>query len=543
MICTTLPIVAAIVNAATLAGTWTSTHVFGPAAPPGVVVVRSSPWKTHDTRYADGSELRVRFADAHLIGQWIQPANAENSNRVTSPITFINVGQGRWRGVIRAAQDFQHLLLYVRGGPDGTAQAFFRNPERNAGARVGMRDVKVSGDFVHLRRSGAPDIVGRWSRQSKTLTLQDPGLPGTFVFTRIDESPLPQYRYARPSETGDGWHTGTLAEVGMDGSAIVSLINKIRSTAPSLRAPYIQSLLIARHGRLVLDAYFNGYDASRPHDVRSAGKSVTTLLVGKAIEHSRSFSPGSRVAAILSQYSPFANDDGRKERITLSNLMSMSAGYACDDNDGASPGGEDRMQSQIAQPDWYKFTVDLPMLFDPGSHALYCSAEINLLGAIVSKETRSWLPDYFYDNFARPMDFGPYAMWLVPPPVDDAYMAGGDEFRPRDFLKFGQLFLNGGRWNGRQIVAASWLAECGKKHAYVEDGGGDYGYGWHLSTFHVRGRTIHAISAGGNGGQLLYVVPQLDMAVIITAANYGQYPVWNRFGKQIVEDGILPATR
>jgi len=263
--------------------------------------------------------------------------------------------------------------------------------------------------------------------------------------------------------------------------------------------------------------------------VRSAGKSVTTLLVGHAIADTHAFSPQTRIASLLTQYAPFANDDSRKQAITVANLMSMSAGYDCDDNADNSPGGEDQMQSQAAQPDWYKFTLDLPMLFAPGTRALYCSAEINLLGAIVSKETGAPLTTYFEQRFGKPMQFGEYGMWLMPPPTSAAYMAGGDLFRPRDFLKFGQLFLNHGRWNGKQIIDAAWLADSSAKHSYVEDGGGDYGYGWHLVTYTIHGRTIRAINAGGNGGQLLYIFPQLDMVVMITAANYGQFPVWHAF--------------
>jgi CubicO group peptidase (beta-lactamase class C family) len=120
-------------------------------------------------------------------------------------------------------------------------------------------------------------------------------------------------------------------------------------------------------------------------------------------------------------------------------------------------------------------------------------------------------------------------------------MAGGDRFRPRDFLKFGQLFLNGGTWNGRRILDADLLRDCATKHSYVNGGGGDYGYGWHLATYQVHGKTIRAVNAGGNGGQLLYVFPQLDMAVMITAANYGQYRVWKTFGEDLVPNGILAA--
>ncbi len=313
--------------------------------------------------------------------------------------------------------------------------------------------------------------------------------------------------------------------------------------SPTLRSPYIQSITIARHGRLVLDEYFYGFTPATPHDVRSAGKSVTTLMVGRAIEDKRRFSPQTPVLSFLPEYLPVAHDDARKRRMTVAHLMTMSSGLACDDN---SPGNEDTMQAQTAQPDWYKYTLDLPMQYEPGSRAFYCTAGINLLGAIVSRATGLPLDRYFYERFGSPMQFRQYAMWLMPPPTNAAYMGGGDYFRPRDFLKFGQLFLNHGLWNGRQIVDASWLrASVVARTVMNEDAAGEgdrYGYGWHLASLTIDGRPYGVINAGGNGGQIMAVIPQLDMAVMIAAGNYNQYPVWRAFLQQVVGTAIRAAT-
>jgi CubicO group peptidase (beta-lactamase class C family) len=112
-------------------------------------------------------------------------------------------------------------------------------------------------------------------------------------------------------------------------------------------------------------------------------------------------------------------------------------------------------------------------------------------------------------------------------------MGGGDYFRPRDFLKFGQLFLSHGVWNGQQIVGDAWLRASIVKRAVMNEdavGEGDrYGYGWHLAELSIGGRKYSVVNAGGNGGQLLIIVPKLDMLVMITAGNYGQYPVWKNF--------------
>lgn len=413
-----------------------------------------------------------------------------------------------------------HYFLVVSKRPDGTFRAFIRNPEENAGV------------FIKTQTVGTDAL-----NADGTLTFEH------LTFHRPTQSDLrwyhplatPAWRYVRPSELGDGWSVGTLNAVGMRAAPIAALMNSIAEIrTPTLRSPYIQSVAIARHGVLVLDQYFYGFTAGYPHDVRSAGKSVTTLIAGRAMQDTHAFSPSSRVLDLLKQYLPVRNDDARKRRMTVANLMTMAPGLACDDNDDASPGNEGTMQSQPAGTDWYRYTLDLPMASEPGTRAMYCTAGINLLGAIVRTQTHTPLQRYFDERFARPMQFGRYYMWLMPPPANAAYMGGGDRIRPRDFLKFGQLLLDRGRWHGKQIVDASWIAQSVQPRTAPIGEGDRYGYGWHIVDVRVDGRTYRVINAGGNGGQLLIVVPALDVAGMVTAGNYNQFPVWRKFLPEVV---------
>ncbi len=423
----------------------------------------------------------------------------------------------------------EHYFLVVTKVDNGGFQAFVRNPEYNAGARIGTRPIMpraLNGDgtltFGQWRFHRATPAELRWFYPLPTRT----------------------WRYEEPQELPDGWDVGTLVQAGMREAPIAALLSGIANKrAPTLRTPYIQSVSIARHGRLVLDQYFYGFTAADPHDVRSAGKSITTLLVGRAIEDTHGFSPSSRVLSLLRAYLPVKNDGARKRRMTAANLMTMASGLACDDNDDASPGNEDTMQSQPQGTNWYRYTLDLPMTSEPGTRAVYCSAGINLLGAIVQTQTHVPLETYFRDRFAAPMQFGTYNMWLMPPPANAAYMAGGDRFRPRDFLKFGQLLLDGGKWRGRQIAGASWIAQSIVPRTAPVGEGDRYGYGWHLTQVRVGERTYGVVNAGGNGGQLMIVVPSLDVAVMVTAGNYNQYPVWRKFLPEVVTAVIRSCTQ
>src|SRR5207302_5181519 len=120
------------------------------------------------------------------------------------------------------------------------------------------------------------------------------------------------------------------------------------------------------------------------HDLRSAGKTFASVLLGAAMKQGVSIGPQTPIYTLLSAKAPFANPDPRKSGITLAHLMTHTSGLACDDNDDASPGNESTMQSQTAQPDWWKYTLDLPMAHDPGTRYAYCSAGMNLMGAALT---------------------------------------------------------------------------------------------------------------------------------------------------------------
>ncbi len=440
-----------------------------------------------------------------------------------------------------------HYFLVVSSDGHGGVTAFVRNPEANVGAFIGDRSVIVNRTHLILQRPSHADVTGSMNGDG-TLTLQKVAEDGSDVrfhlATPVDlqwfyPNATGTWQYREPAALADGWRVGTLSSAGMQLAPIAALVNGIVATRkPTLRSPYIQSVAVARHGELVLDEYFYGFNQAYPHDVRSAAKSVTGLMLGRAIEDTHTFGVGSPVLALLPQFRDVLNDDSRKKRMTVGDLLTMASGLACDDNDDASPGNEDTMQSQPPGTDWYKYTLDLPMTHDPGTYAVYCSGGINLLGAVIQTQTHVALTDYFQQRFAAPMQFQTFNMWLMPPPANAAYMAGGDRIRPRDFLKFGELLLDGGRWNGRQIVNASWIAQSTIPRTAPVGEGDRFGYAWHITNVPVAGRSYTVVSAGGNGGQLMLVVPQLDLAMMLTAGNYGQYPVWGKFLSEFASAAI-----
>jgi CubicO group peptidase (beta-lactamase class C family) len=158
---------------------------------------------------------------------------------------------------------------------------------------------------------------------------------------------------------------------------------------------------------------------------------------------------------------------------------------------------------------------------------------------VTRNATGTWLPEFFRANLAQPLDIRHYHFNLMP--NGDGYGAGGLYLRPRDQLKLGQLFLAGGVWNGRRVVSSDWVAQSTREHAIYS--GHSYGLAWHLRTVAVGTRRYSLYAAEGNGGQLVIVVPDLQLVVQFSGGNYGAFPVWIKCVTELLPGFILPAVR
>jgi len=565
----TAPARAASAEAGALAGVWESDRVFGPEVRGALALSRGpSGWTASIGPFTvaareengeisfglpgDRGAFRGRRRGAAVEGNWIQPVSVTDGCRYATPVALAKISGDAYRGEVRPLEDRLTLDLVIRRAADGAVTAFIRNPQRNAGLRLGALAVSRSGDTVTLSPPSRPPIVGRAHDGGKWLSFAFPFADGTFDFTRraADDAfgvvpripPAEGAALARPPETRDGWKTSTLAEAGLDPAPIEALVRAILARrADSVRSPSVQSLLIARHGKLALEEYFEGFSREATHDWRSASKSLTSLLAGVAIDHGAKFGPETPVYPLFPGGGALVQKKPRRARITVENLLTMTTGWACDDYDDASPGNEDTMQEQAAQPDWYRFALELPSIAEPGGpRSFYCSAAMNLAGGVIARAAGVRLEDEFHDGLAAPLGISRYHLNLMP---DGApYMAGGARLRPRDFLKFGQLILDGGTWNGRRVVSRDWIDRSVAPHA-SQSGKDDYGYGWHLGTLAAGGRAYRTIVAGGNGGELLVVVPELDLAVAITGGNYGDFRTWSKFEPEVVGGVVIPAIR
>lgn len=315
-------------------------------------------------------------------------------------------------------------------------------------------------------------------------------------------------------DLNDGLIPTNPASVKINEDSLAVLFDLIRSTAH----PDFRAIMVIKDGKLAVEQYFNSFWRTNIHDIRSAGKSVTSMLAGIAIDQGL-FKPTDPVFSFFPEYKNHKNKSTEKSKITINDLLVMSSGLASDDYDDNSPGREEFM---TRENDYLKFVCDLPMSFKPGERYAYSSVVAFLLGAVVEKTSGMRLED-----FARKHLFGPIGIteffWQKSPKGINTGM-GNLYFQARDYAKLGQVMLQNGKWNGQQIISKDFVEKSFQvKFDISKEDPFAYGYGymWYVAKEEIKGKEIDIYFASGNGGNKIFVIPSLNMVVTTFSSAYG----------------------
>lgn len=294
-----------------------------------------------------------------------------------------------------------------------------------------------------------------------------------------------------PDRLDDGWEVSTPAAEGMDAGALDRIFEDFFRED---RYPTARALLVARHGKLVAEAYARDPgDRNELHNVQSVTKSVTSLLAGIAL--GEGLLPSVDVPLYEVMPDPF-DGDARKRGLTLRHALTQRTGLAFNNDDDTGP-------FMYSEGSSLEYVLHRPLLFDPGADFFYGDGNPQLVSGAIQAVTGRSLESFAAERLFAPLgihrwrwerhadglSFGAVGLWLL----------------PRDMLKIGQLALQEGAWRGERVVPSDWIAESTRVQA-----NGDYGFYWWV---HQEGVLY---SAKGDGEQMILVCPALDLVVVLT---------------------------
>lgn len=377
-----------------------------------------------------------------------------------------------------------------------------------------------------------------------------------FVFLSTSNA-LPQAldaRYQVPVARNDGWKTASADTLGVDPYRLGLLTKSVRSW-PELG---VHAILIERGGKLVYEEYFDGFDekwglplgkvsmtSDTKHDLRSVTKSVVSALVGIAHGEGKIPSLDQPLVEWFPEY-PELNTPDRK-RVTLAHVLSMTSGFQWNEsvpyND---PRNDEIRMTRDAEP--LRYALSPSFAADPGTEYNYNGGLTQVMAAVLVRATKTPLQDY-----ARTKLFEPLGITDVEWVGNLAGMpaaASGLRLRARDLAKFGSLYLHDGKWNGKQVIPATWTQLSTRRQFRLKpragsDARGEFGYAyfWWYSCDPSAAGLIEARTAIGNGQQRIFVLPGLDMVVTIFAGRYNDFTIGATLGSTILREHVIPAVK
>ena len=322
-----------------------------------------------------------------------------------------------------------------------------------------------------------------------------------------------------PYWPANGWRTSTPEEQGIDSGLLVEMLEFVEDNRYD-----VDSIVIIRRGYLVADVTFHPYSADETHILYSCTKSVVSSLIGIAIEEEYIDGVDTLFLDIFPERE-VNNVDQDKQAMTLEHLLSMTTGFDCHDSYMYDFEGLIEMHES---DDWVQHMLDLPMLHPPGTTFEYCNGSSFLLSAVIQETTGMSAHDFAKEHLFAPLG------------ITDSYWEANLQginygyselyLTPKDMAKFGYLYLHDGVWEGEQVVPADWVEISTQEYipANLQDG---YGYQWWIDD-------AGYYMALGYRGQFIFVLPELDMIVVIVSdQDDGDYEV----PEILLTSYILPA--
>lgn len=297
----------------------------------------------------------------------------------------------------------------------------------------------------------------------------------------------------------------------------------------------VNAIAVYQNGKVLVEEYYNGTSKNDIHDARSIGKSVASALLGIAIDEGYIESLDQPISDFF-DLSDYENYNEQKEAIKLRDLVTMTSNFAGDDNNPDSPGNEENMYDKA---DWVRWALNLPLdsTRKSGERWKYFTAGAVLIGAILEQRLPNGLKQYAEEKLFSPLGNTNYQWAFTPQGVPST--AGNFRTTATGFADFGQLYLNGGTWQGQRVISEKWVRESLKTQVATEFEPNFYGYFWWVKDLVSDTATYRMEYCSGNGGNKIYLIKDLDAVIVILASAYNTNYM-HRQASEISSQFLLP---
>jgi CubicO group peptidase (beta-lactamase class C family) len=346
------------------------------------------------------------------------------------------------------------------------------------------------------------------------------------------------------------WRRATAEAAGCD----PTLERKLRAGIESGLLRGLHTVAVCRGGALILEYYGEGRDESigrafghvsflpdRLHDLRSVTKSIVGLLYGMALDRGLVPPPEAPLVESFPEYADLRADPARR-RVTIGHALTMTMGFEWDESKPYTGPENSEIAMEMA-PDRYRFALDRPIVAQPGSKWIYSGGAVALIGALIERGSGQKIADFARHVLFTPLGIADFEWWAGDDGVYSA--AAGLRLTTRDLLRIGTMLLDGGRFDGNQVVPAAWIEASFEGRVTVPDGS-SYGYLWYLGEASMPAfpGKKQWVGGMGNGGQRLWLMPEAGLACVVYAGDYNGPDSWvspTRLWREIVLASVIKA--
>ena len=322
------------------------------------------------------------------------------------------------------------------------------------------------------------------------------------------------YQYREPNLFDEGMSTANF-QTPSDSLFIYSLIQEIISN----QYGRINSFLLVKNDRLICEEYFYGYSRNDLHQIESATKSITSLLIGIAKDKGLISDIHEPIYKLFPEYDHLKKGDYRN--ITLANVLSMTS---CFSNEYEPYRDYDRIE----------YSLKRKLIAPVGSKFIYDGGNTEILGAVIKRKTGKYADVFAEELLFKPLGINKYD-WSLFKQNNFPCMGGSLQMLPIDMAKIGLLVLNNGKFNHAQVISSGWIKESTSEKTKTNIEGDNYGYQWWTINIESKNKQYHTIWANGLGSQFIYIIPELNSVIVTTGYNYenDSWAITNGIGKYL----------